>query len=137
LEIAESAAMADAKWTDEVISQLKPLGLRISLSEFGSGYSSAKWLHRLPIDELKIDREIVASVLTDRPSNDTVALIVSIGRALKAKVVAEGIESVVQLDQLMSLGCELGQGYLFSHPVSAEKVEKLLGQQGKHAAAGK
>jgi diguanylate cyclase (GGDEF)-like protein/PAS domain S-box-containing protein len=137
LEIAESAAMADAKWTDEVISQLKPLGLRISLSEFGSGYSSAKWLRRLPVDELKIDRDIVRSVLTDRPSNDTVALIVSIGRALKTKVIAEGIESVVQLDQLMSLGCELGQGYLFSHPVSAEKVEKLVEQQGKHTAAGK
>jgi EAL domain-containing protein (putative c-di-GMP-specific phosphodiesterase class I) len=129
--------MADARLTFEVLTQLKHAGVRVSLGEFGSGHSSLTWLRRLPIDELKIDRAIVAGVLSDRHSSDIVSLIAGIARSLKSTVVAEGIESAVQLGRLEELGCELGQGYLFSHPVEAAKAEEWLQHQSKRAGAGR
>ena len=89
------------------------------------------------MDEIKIDRKIVSSVLTDRHQSDMVALIVGMSRILKSKTVAEGIESALQLGQLESLGCDRGQGYLFSHPLDARGAEEWLMQQVKRAAVGK
>ena len=137
VEITERAAMADAKLTYEVLSQLQLFDVRASLSEFGAGSSSLPWLLRFPLDELKIDRNVVGSVLADRDSGDVVSLVISMARELKLKVVAEGVESAVQLNRLQALGCEFAQGYLFSHPMDAAKAEQFLQQQSKRVSASK
>ena len=137
VEMRESVAMTDAKLTYEVLTQLKYLGVRISLGDFGVGYSSLSWLRRLPLDELKIDRSLTSSVMTDRHGSDMVKLIVTLARGLKLKIVAEGVESAVQLNLLEGLGCDLGQGYLFSRPVEAGRVEQLLQSGFRMGAAGK
>ncbi len=135
LEISEGVAMADPKLTSNVLSQLKHLGVRISIDDFGSAYSSLSWLRRFPIDFLKIDRSLVANLLTDRPSSDIVQLIITLANCVNLKVIAEGIEAATQLDQLRKLGCEFGQGYLFSQPVEAEAAQQLLRQQSSRASA--
>ena len=137
LEISEGVAMADPKLTSNVLSQLKHLGVRICLDDFGSAYSSLAWLRRFPIDVLKIDRSLIDNLLTDRPSADIVRLIITLARGLNLQVIAEGIEAATGLDVLRKLGCELGQGYLFSQPLEAERAQQMLRQQNvRPAAAG-
>ncbi len=126
LEMAESAAMSDPRLVADVLVQLKRVGVCISMGDFGAGLSSPNWLRRLSLDELKIDRSLVASLATDRANADIVHLIVSVARSLELRVVAEGVENVVQLQLLRDLGCELGQGHLFSHPIDAQQAEQLL-----------
>jgi EAL domain-containing protein (putative c-di-GMP-specific phosphodiesterase class I) len=136
LEVTESEAMADPKLTADVLSQLKHLGVRISIGDFGTGHSSLSWLRRLPIDELKIDRSLIGSMPTDRTSCDIVQLILTVARDLKLKVVAQGVEAAIHWERLKKLGCELGQGYYFSQPLESEKAEQLLKQSSRgHAAA--
>lgn len=137
VEIAESAAILDSKVTHEFINGMNLLGVAVSLSEFASGHSSLSWLRQWPLDEIKIGRQIVASVLTDRHCHDTVSLVVGLARVLKSKVVAEGIESAMQLHELESLGCDLGQGYLFSRPLDAASMEAWLQAGRKVRAAAK
>ncbi len=126
LEITETDAMADPKKTLEVFSQLKAIGVGISIADFGTGHSSLSWLRRLPIDELKIDRSLIASMSTDRCSADIVQLILNVGCELNLRVVAQGIESAIHLAWLKKLHCEFGQGFYFSEPLDAAKAEKLL-----------
>jgi PAS domain S-box-containing protein len=128
LEMTESDAMADPRLTAEAFSQLKHLGVRISIGDFGTGHSSLSWLRRLPIDELKIDRSLIAGIPKDRCSRDIVQLILTIARDLKLRVVAQGIESATHLEPLRKLGCEYGQGYYFSQPLEAERAEQSLRQ---------
>jgi len=135
LEISEGVAMADPRLTSNLLSQLKHLGVRISIDDFGSAYSSLSWLRRFQIDALKIDRSLVGALLTDRPSCDIVQLIITLAQSLNLKVIAEGIEAATQLDRLQKLGCEFGQGYLFSQPVEAEAAQQLLRQQSSRASA--
>jgi diguanylate cyclase (GGDEF)-like protein/PAS domain S-box-containing protein len=129
LEITESVAMADAKLTANLMSQLKHLGVRISIDDFGTGSLSLSWLRRFPIDVLKIDRSLVSNITTDRANHDIVQLIITVAGSLSRKVVAEGIETSTHLERVKALGCEFGQGYFFSQPVEAEKAEELLRQQ--------
>jgi diguanylate cyclase (GGDEF)-like protein len=126
LEVAEHTVMADPALSLEVLNRLKHLGIRISIGDFGSGQSSLSLLRRLSIDELKIDRALVNNMLADRISCDIAGLIVTVARSLKVQVVAEGIETAVQLDRLRKLGCEFGQGYFFSAPVGSQVAEQLL-----------
>jgi len=126
LEVTETDAMADPKKTLEVFTQLKAVGVGISIADFGTGHSSLSWLRRLPIDELKIDRSLIASMSTDRCSADIVQLILNVGHELKLRVVAQGIESAIHLTWLKKLQCEFGQGFYFSEPLDAVKAEKLL-----------
>lgn len=129
IEMRESVAMADPRLTFEVLSQLRHLGVRISLGDFGIGFSSLSWLRRFPLDELKIDRSLVNGLLTDRHASDTLKMVITLARGMKLNVVAEGVESVVQVNHLQALGCELGQGYLYSHALEAKCVEPWLQQK--------
>ncbi len=129
LEITESIAMADPKLTANVMSQLKHLGVRIGIDDFGTGALSVSWLRRFPIDVLKIDRSLVSNITTDRVDHDIVQLIITVAGSLNRKVIAEGIETATHLERVRAMGCELGQGYYFSQPVEAEKAEELLRQQ--------
>jgi len=129
LEITESVAAADAKLTATVLSHLRQLRVSVILDDFGTGNSSLSGLRQFPIEALKIDRSLVDGMMLDRGTCDTVELIILLAQKLKLKVIAEGIESIKQLDRLLGLGCELGQGQFFSQPVEAKAAEQLLRQK--------
>jgi PAS domain S-box-containing protein len=126
LEITENIAMGDAVRSALVLAELKSLGVRLSIDDFGTGYSSLSRLQRFPVDTLKIDRSFITGMGADLESHEIVRIIVILAHSLGLKVVAEGIETQEQMDTLKPLGCELGQGYLFSRPGAAETIEELL-----------
>lgn len=128
LEVSENIAMANPAKTAEIFAQIKRLGVRISIGEFGMGHSSLGWLRRLPMDVLKIDRVLISSMPADNCSRDIAQLILGLASELNLKVIAEGIETSIQLDYLKNMGCEFGQGFYFSQPVEADKADLLLRQ---------
>jgi len=129
LEITERVAAADAKLTSTVLADLKRLGVGVILDEFGNGNTSFSRLKQFPVEALKIDRALIGGMLLDRDAWDTVELIVLLAHRLKLPVIAKGIESATQFDRLRELGCEFGQGYLFSQPVDANAARALLGRR--------
>ena len=126
LEITETIAMADAERSGAVMAELKALGVRLDIDDFGTGYSSLSRLQRFPVDTLKIDRAFVSRMDTDPETHEIVRIIVMLAHNLDLKVVAEGVETVEQLELLKEVGCELAQGYLFSKPVDPEIISQLL-----------
>jgi len=128
LEINENAVITDLKQSAEVIHQLRHLGIRISIGDFGTGLSSLGWLRRCPLDELKIDRSLISSMAADNASCDIVQLIVGMGKSLKLRIVAEGVESIGQLELLKKLNCEYAQGHFFSQPTTAKQAAQSLQQ---------
>jgi EAL domain-containing protein (putative c-di-GMP-specific phosphodiesterase class I) len=126
LEITETALMHNAEASVQMLNQLKSSGIRISIDDFGTGYSSLNYLHRFPLDVLKIDRSFVCSANTSNENREIIRTIVYLAQALNLEVVAEGVENIGQLDMLRSLGCEFAQGYLFSRPLPAEQIEALI-----------
>jgi diguanylate cyclase (GGDEF)-like protein len=127
LEITESVVMENAEAAALMFKQLRALGVQLSIDDFGTGYSSLSYLHRFPLNYLKIDRSFVSRLTTDN-DNAIVRTISTLARNLGMEVIAEGIETEEQYQQLKMLGCEYGQGFLFSHPVNAEGVLHLLAQ---------
>src|SRR5690606_22704699 len=111
LELTESAVMADPDQALGMLDALKALGPSIAIDDFGTGYSSLAYLHRLPVDAIKIDREFVNAL--DDESTALVEAIVALAGALGLPVVAEGVETIEQADILTRLGVPLAQGYLF------------------------
>ncbi|WP_052666934.1 putative bifunctional diguanylate cyclase/phosphodiesterase [Nitriliruptor alkaliphilus] len=126
LELTESALVHDAERTLAVLQQLKELGVRLAIDDFGTGYSSLAYLHRFPVDVLKIDRSFVTSVVSGRQSPALARAIVDLGRSLDLLTVAEGIEHDTELDQFRELDCALGQGYLFARPADAATIAAAL-----------
>ncbi len=121
LEITESVLMQESSALVEKLRDLKALGLELALDDFGTGYSSLGYLRRFPIDILKIDRSFVGTVGTRGVDTDLTRAIVALGRTLQLETIAEGIERPEQRDGLLTLGCALGQGYLFSRSMPAEE----------------
>jgi len=131
IEITESALMRDEKTSLTVLQELKRVGLRVSLDDFGTGFSSLSLLKRIPVDTLKIDRSFVRDVATDPDDAAIVAAILAMAEQLGLTVVAEGVETEPQREFLRTRGCQQMQGYLFSRPVSPEEfLKRLLSQQG-------
>jgi diguanylate cyclase (GGDEF)-like protein len=130
LEITESVVMENAEAAAQMFKQLRSLGVQLSIDDFGTGYSSLSYLHRFPLNYLKIDRSFVSRLTTDN-DNAIVRTISTLARNLGMEVIAEGIETEEQFQQLKILGCEYGQGYLFSRPVGNEGVEHLLAQDSR------
>src|SRR3984957_8023078 len=126
IEFTESVAMQDAERTTRILSELKTLGLDTSIDDFGTGYSSLSYLIRLPLDILKLDRSFVSRMDKNKESRQIVHTILSLADNLGMDVVAEGIETVEQADELKSLGCQYAQGYFFSKPINQGSVEALL-----------
>ena len=126
LEITESAVMENAETAILMLKQIKETGVQISIDDFGTGYSSLSYLHRFPIDLLKIDRSFVSAMEENTENGEIVRTVIALAKALNLKVVAEGIESIHQFHQLKILGCEFGQGYLFSKPLPVADIERLL-----------
>lgn len=130
LEITESVVMENAEAAALMFKQLRSLGVQLSIDDFGTGYSSLSYLHRFPLNYLKIDRSFVIRLTTDN-DNAIVRTISTLARNLGMEVIAEGIETDEQHRQLKMLGCEYGQGYLFSRPVDNHAVLHLLAQDAK------
>ena len=126
LELTESAVMENAETAILMLKEIKKTGVQISIDDFGTGYSSLSYLHRFPIDLLKVDRSFVSAMEDNSENGEIVRTVIALAKALNLKVVAEGIESVHQYHQLKVLGCEYGQGYLFSKPLPVRDIERLL-----------
>jgi diguanylate cyclase len=129
LEITESAIMSDPDRAFRIVQALREIGVSIAIDDFGTGYSSLAYLQNLNIDRLKIDRSFVIGMTQSEGSRVIVASIVKLGHALGLQIVAEGIETEMQRQQLDALGCDFGQGYLFA---PAMPVEALLQWCGQH-----
>jgi diguanylate cyclase (GGDEF)-like protein/PAS domain S-box-containing protein len=126
LEVTESTVMEHSEKSLGVLSELDALGVALSTDDFGTGYSSLSYLQRFPFDRLKIDRSFINIMDHDAKSGAIVKTILMLGENLELEVVAEGIETESQLEQLRALGCKTGQGYYFSRPVDVEAAELLL-----------
>jgi diguanylate cyclase (GGDEF)-like protein/PAS domain S-box-containing protein len=124
LELTESAVMADPDQALDMLDALKELGPSIAIDDFGTGYSSLAYLHRLPVDTIKIDREFVNAL--DDESTALIEAIVALAGALGLPVVAEGVETIEQADILTRLGVPLAQGFLFSRPVPRAEIDALV-----------
>jgi EAL domain-containing protein (putative c-di-GMP-specific phosphodiesterase class I) len=109
-----------------MLGQLKAIGVRLAVDDFGTGYSSLSYLTRFPIDTLKLDQSFLHNIIAS--SNDAIVVraVISMAKSLKLRVVAEGLETPEQLEFLQVHGCDEGQGYYFSRPVSAQRFAKLL-----------
>lgn len=127
LEITETIVMENTAVTIEMLKQLKSIGVQISIDDFGTGYSSLSYLHRFPFDVLKIDRSFVSRMTMDRESFGIVKTITTLAAELEKSVIAEGVEKIEHQRMLSEIGCQYGQGYLFSKPLDALSAEKLLG----------
>ncbi|MBD2435501.1 EAL domain-containing protein [Nostoc sp. FACHB-110] len=126
LEITESILIENITETIFVLEQLKALGIQISIDDFGTGYSSLNYLHRLPADTLKIDRSFIGQMQQGNRNYQVVQTIITLSDQLGLAVLAEGIETPQQSQWLQQLGCEFGQGYLFSKPLPADEIDLLL-----------
>jgi diguanylate cyclase (GGDEF)-like protein len=123
LEITESAAMADNAHV--TLADLRALGVRVSLDDFGTGYSSLSYLQRLPVDTLKIDRSFVAGLDDSHDCREIIRTIVTLARTLRLDVVAEGMETAAQAEELARLSCTFGQGNYFHRPLAFEALMAL------------
>jgi len=126
LEITESLLMQEVTDSIRKLREVREMGMHISLDDFGTGYSSLAYLSRLPVDTLKIDRGFVRGMSENAGDASIVAAIISLAHSLRLRVVAEGVESSEQLETLAQLGCDQAQGYLFSPPVPAARLQALL-----------
>jgi len=126
LELTEGVVVRSFDDAAATLTALKKLGVGIHIDDFGTGYSSLSYLHRLPIDAIKIDQSFTRRVTDDADAERMVRTIVDLGHTLNRRVIAEGIETWEQLAAMRRLGCDQGQGFLFSPPVEAVRAEALL-----------
>jgi diguanylate cyclase (GGDEF)-like protein/PAS domain S-box-containing protein len=129
LELTESVLMRDVATTAYILGALKNSGIRIALDDFGKGYSSLSYLKQLPISTLKIDHSFIQDIENEQDGRSIVGAIISMGKNLGQRVIAEGVTTEKQRDVLLNLHCEAGQGVLFSPPLSADEFGALLGKK--------
>ena len=126
LEITESVLIEPGGSIQSILRQIRERNIKLSIDDFGTGYSSLSYLRRFPIDNLKIDRSFIEQMNVDSENFEIVRLIITLAKTLGMDTISEGIETLQQLNQLKALGCEFGQGYFFSRPLSCEAVELML-----------
>jgi len=126
LELTESVLMKRAESTESILKALRARGVQVAVDDFGTGYSSLSYLRRFPIDALKIDQSFVRQITTAPDETTIVTAVISMGRSLKLRVVAEGVETQEELAFLQAHQCDEAQGYFFSRPVPPEQFAKLL-----------
>ncbi|MEP6903206.1 MAG: EAL domain-containing protein [Actinomycetota bacterium] len=130
LEITESVFFEHQENAVEMLNQLREIGIEINIDDFGTGYSNLNYLMKLPISTLKIDRSFISPIKSNGGNTEIVRTIVMLARNLGMKVIAEGVETQAQLDELKKLNCEGAQGYFFAAPMSFEKVRYFLNENG-------
>jgi diguanylate cyclase (GGDEF)-like protein/PAS domain S-box-containing protein len=126
LELTETVLMQDAESAVVTLSALRAMGVRLAIDDFGTGYSSFTYLRRFPVDTLKVGQSFVQEITADPEGSTLVGAMISIGKSLKQRVVAVGVETASQLDFLQRHGCGEGQGSYFSHPVVPEQAARLF-----------
>jgi diguanylate cyclase (GGDEF)-like protein/PAS domain S-box-containing protein len=126
LELTETVLMKRAEATEAILKALRAIGVQVAVDDFGTGYSSLSYLRKFPIDSLKIDQSFVRQLTTVPDETAIVTAIISMGRSLKLRVIAEGVETHQQLEFLQAHLCDEAQGYYFSRPVAAQQFAKLL-----------
>jgi diguanylate cyclase (GGDEF)-like protein/PAS domain S-box-containing protein len=126
VEITESVMMADTEFSVARLKELKMLGVRLAVDDFGTGYSSLNYIRRFPIDVLKIDKSFIDGITDEGEVSALTEAILQLSKILRLHAVAEGIETREQLDRLLELDCELGQGYLFARPLEPAAIETLV-----------
>lgn len=131
IEITESALMEKIELVESVLGKIKATGVHISIDDFGTGYSSLSYLKKLPITELKIDRSFVDGIANETDDQQIAVAIINMAKALNLKIVAEGVETVEQLEVLKSYGCDIVQGYFFYRPLTAIDFVATLKKHGK------
>jgi len=122
--------MRDIEFSINTMEQLHALGLSISIDDFGTGYSSLAYLKRFPISVLKIDRSFVTEITQDKNDQAIASAIIALAKALEIDVLAEGVETAEQLEQLVSMGCDYIQGYYFSNALPTDEVLPFLQKRG-------
>jgi len=126
LEITEGVLLSGHNHVEQLLNDISALGIKMAMDDFGTGYSSLSYLRTYPFDVLKIDKSFINEIDSKTKSNALIDAIISMSHALNLQVVAEGIETAQQFKHLKGLGCDIGQGYLFSKPISADDMFTLL-----------
>ncbi len=131
LELTESLLMNNASAAADLLETLRALDVKLSIDDFGPGYSSLSYLRRFRVDNVKIDRSFVDGLDDDDSSDETlVAAILAMAKALQVATVAEGVETLTQAERLHALGCQTAQGYYFSRPVPADQIPSVADRLG-------
>jgi len=128
IELTESVLIENLAVALPHLESLRNLGVRVSIDDFGTGYSSFSMLHELPINEIKIDQSFVARLGADDSGEEVVRAILGLGRTLDKTMIAEGIETEVQLQRLIEMNCEKGQGFLLGSPAPADEAGRMIGK---------
>lgn len=126
LELTESALMDDPEQAQATLRNLRAMGVRLAIDDFGIGYSSLNYLRRFPIDTLKIDRSFINDIAAGQDGEAIVRAVIALGRAMNMSVIAEGVEKPEQMHFLLGEGCHMMQGYYFEKPSAAGRIEQLL-----------
>jgi diguanylate cyclase (GGDEF)-like protein len=129
VEITESVIIKDPDLMIKRLEEITVLGIKISIDDFGIGYSSLSYLHNFPFDTLKIDKEFISGMMIEKKTEQLVKTMITLAKDLNLKTVAEGIENIEQMKKLQELGCTYGQGYYFSLPLRAEDATSIVVQQ--------
>jgi diguanylate cyclase (GGDEF)-like protein len=135
LEVTEGFIMSEIHASIDALRQLRDMGIKLAIDDFGTGYSSLSYLKKLPINRLKIDRSFVQDLADDNDDAAIVKAIVSLGHSLQLEIVAEGVETPYQENYLRQLGCEMGQGYLYSQPLPSAQIEVLVRNHNQRHSA--
>ncbi|MGK7917143.1 MAG: EAL domain-containing protein [Prochloraceae cyanobacterium] len=130
LEITESAIVENPELATKILQEFRSRQIHLSIDDFGTGYSSLSYLHRFPVNNLKIDRSFISRIGENGENLEIVRAIVTLAHQLNMSVTPEGIETTVHLAQLRALGCEFGQGYLFSKPLAPKAAAQLIANSG-------
>jgi EAL domain-containing protein (putative c-di-GMP-specific phosphodiesterase class I) len=125
-EVTESIFSENISYTEQFINAIKRMGFKISLDDFGTGYSSLQYLQNFSIDKIKIDKSFIDKLPHNRDNLAIVTAIIALSHALRAVVIAEGVETKKQLDSLIKANCDEIQGYYFSEPVPADQIKKMI-----------
>ena len=131
IEVTESTVMDDPKTSIDVLGKIQALGVRIAIDDFGTGYSSLSYLQRLPIDTVKIDLSFIRDIGIESGNEKIIKVIIALAKSLNMRLIAEGVETREQLDFLVKHGCNLMQGYYFSHPLSSQVISDQIAEHGR------
>jgi len=126
LELTEGIMMGEAQASMAFLTQMHDLGVQLAMDDFGTGYSSLSYLKKMPLDRLKVDQSFVRDIVADENDAAIVRSIISLGHQFKLQVIAEGVETLEQLDFLRARGCDEIQGYYYSHPLPVEEFVMFI-----------